>query len=125
MWINVAVLLAGVLLLLGIASSKFSARLGVPVLVLFLSVGMVAGSEGLGRTPFENYDLANSVGSVALALILFDGGLRTSLASVRRVWGPALALSTLGVLLTSLITGLTAAWVLKLPLLQGWPGKAC
>jgi cell volume regulation protein A len=119
MWINLAMLLAGVLLLLGIASSKFSARLGVPVLVLFLSLGMVAGSEGLGRIPFENYGLANSVGSVALALILFDGGLRTSLSAVQRVWRPALALSTIGVLLTSLITGLAAAWVLKLPLLQG------
>jgi cell volume regulation protein A len=119
MWINLAMLLAGVLLLLGIASSKFSARLGVPVLVLFLSVGMLAGSEGLGRIPFENYGLANSIGSVALALILFDGGLRTSIASVQRVWKPALALSTLGVLLTSLITGLAAAWVLQLPLLQG------
>ena len=119
MWINLAMLLAGVLLLLGIASSKFSARLGVPVLVLFLSVGMLAGSEGIGRIPFENYDLANSIGSVALALILFDGGLRTSLAAVRRVWRPALALSTIGVLLTSLLTGLAAAWVLKLPLLEG------
>jgi cell volume regulation protein A len=119
MWINLAMLLAGVLLLLGIASSKFSARLGVPVLVLFLSLGMVAGSEGLGRIPFENYGLANSVGSVALALILFDGGLRTSLSAVQRVWRPALALSTIGVLLTSLMTGLAAAWVLKLPLLQG------
>jgi cell volume regulation protein A len=118
-WINAAVLLAGVLLLLGIASSKFSARLGVPVLVLFLSVGMLAGSEGIGRIPFENYDLANSIGSVALALILFDGGLRTSLASVKRVWRPALALSTVGVLLTSLFTGLAAAWLLKMPLLQG------
>jgi len=112
-------LLAGVLLLLGIASSKFSARLGVPVLVLFLSVGMLAGSEGLGRIPFEDYALANNIGSVALALILFDGGLRTPLQAVRRVWKPALALSTVGVLLTSLITGLAAAWVLKLPLLQG------
>ncbi|MFM7434547.1 MAG: potassium/proton antiporter, partial [Vulcanococcus sp.] len=70
MWINLAMLLAGVLLLLGIASSKFSARVGVPVLVLFLSVGMLAGSEGFGRIPFENYDLASSIGSVALALIL-------------------------------------------------------
>jgi len=112
-------LLAGVLLLLGIASSKFSARLGMPVLVLFLSVGMLAGSEGLGCIPFENYDLANSVGSVALALILFDGGLRTSLDAVQRVWRPAMALSTIGVLITSLLTGLAAAWVLKLPLLQG------
>ncbi len=119
MAINAAMLLAGVLLLLGIASSKFSARLGMPVLVLFLLVGMLAGSEGLGRIPFENYPLANNVGSVALALILFDGGLRTSLTSVQRVWRPALSLSTIGVLLTSLLTGLAAAWVLKMPLLQG------
>jgi len=119
MWINLAMLLAGVLLLLGIASSKFSARLGVPVLVLFLSVGMVAGSEGLGRIPFENYPLANSIGSVALALILFDGGLRTSLDSVQRVWRAALALSTIGVLLTSVLTGVVAAWVLNIPLMQG------
>ena len=119
MWINLAMLLAGVLLLLGIASSKFSARIGVPVLVLFLSVGMLAGSEGLGRIPFENYSLANSIGSVALTLILFDGGLRTSITSVQKVWKPALVLSTFGVLLTSVITGLAAAWVLKLPLLQG------
>lgn len=117
--INGGMLAAGVLLLLGIASSKFSARLGVPVLVLFMGVGMLAGSEGLGRIPFENYGLANSIGSVALALILFDGGLRTSLASVRLVWRPALALSTVGVLLTSLLTGLAAAWVLQMPLLQG------
>ncbi len=119
MSINAGLLLAGSLLLLGIASSKFSARLGVPVLVLFLSVGMLAGSEGLGWIPFEDYGLANSIGSVALALILFDGGLRTSVASVQKVWKPALALSTIGVLLTSLITGLAAAWVLQLPLPQG------
>ena len=86
--INAVMLLSGVLLQLGTASSKFSARLGVPV---------------------ENYGLANNIGSVALALILFDSGLRTSLSSVQRVWKPALALSTLGVVLTSLITGLAAA----------------
>ncbi len=72
MSINVAVLLAGVLLLLGIASIKFSARLGVPVLVLFLSVGMGSGPEGLGRIRFENYDLTNSMDSVALSLSALD-----------------------------------------------------
>jgi cell volume regulation protein A len=117
--LQVAMLLAGVLLLIGITSSKFSARLGIPVLVLFLAVGMLAGSEGIGRIPFENYALANSAASVALALILFDGGLRTSLDAVRVCWRPALSLATLGVLLTSLITGLAASWVLGLPLLQG------
>lgn len=117
--INISMLLVGVLLLVGIGSSKFSARLGVPVLVLFLGVGMLAGSEGLGRIPFENYALASNAGSAALALILFDGGLRTSLDAVRSVWRPALALSTVGVLITSVLTGLTAAWVLQLPLPQG------
>lgn len=109
----------GILLLLGIASSKFSARIGMPVLVLFLGVGMLAGSEGLGGIDFENYSLANSIGSIALALILFDGGLRTPMASVRSAWPPALSLSTVGVLLTAVLTGLAAAYVLDLPLLHG------
>ncbi len=117
--INLVVMVAGVLLLIGIASSKFSARFGMPVLVLFLGVGMLAGSEGLGGIPFENYGFANSVGSVALALILFDGGLRTSLESVRLAWRPALSLSTVGVLFTSTLTGLAAAWVLDISLLHG------
>ena len=78
MWKNLAVLLTGLLLLLGLASSKFSAQLGV-----------VAGSEGVGSIPLENYPQANSIGSAVLALILFDGRLRTSMASVQRVWKPA------------------------------------
>jgi len=110
---------AGVLLLLGIASSKFAARLGMPVLVLFLGVGMLAGSEGVGGIAFEDYGMANGIGSVALALILFDGGLRTSLASVASAWRPALALSTVGVVLTSALTGGAAAVVLGLPPLLG------
>lgn len=117
--INTIVFLVGILLLLGIASSKFAARIGMPVLVLFLGVGMLFGSEGLGGIAFEDYALANSIGSVALAMILFDGGLRTSLDSVRSSWRPALSLSTIGVFLTSLLTGFAAAWILDLPLLHG------
>ena len=117
--INTVLFLTAILLLLGIGSSKFSARIGMPMLVLFLGVGMLAGSEGLGRIAFENYHLANSIGSVALALILFDGGLRTSMHSVRAVWRPALSLATLGVALTSGLTGLAAALVLDIPLLHG------
>lgn len=117
--INSLMLAAGVLLLLGIVSSKFSARLGMPVLVLFLAVGMLAGSEGLGGIEFADYELANALGSMALALILFDGGLRTTMRSVRSAWRPALSLATLGVLLTAVITGLAAAWILDVPLLHG------
>ncbi|OZC02446.1 potassium/proton antiporter [Rubricoccus marinus] len=112
-------LLVGALVALGVASSRISARLGLPVLVLFMGVGMAAGSEGLGGVAFEDYALANGLGTVALALILFNGGLQTSLASVRTAWRPALSLSTVGVALTAGLTGLAAAWVLNLPLLHG------
>lgn len=117
--INSFLFISGVLLLLGISSSKFSDRLGMPVLVVFLGVGMLAGSEGLGGLAFENYDLAVGVGTAALALILFDGGLRTPWAAIRAGWKPALALSTAGVVLTALVTGLAAAWVLGLSPLHG------
>lgn len=117
--INTLMFVAGLLVLLGIGSSKFAARLGMPVLVLFLGVGMLAGSEGIGGIAFEDYDLANGIGTLALALILFDGGLRTSLRAVAAAWRPALALSTVGVMLTAALTGLAAAWALGLPLLHG------
>lgn len=117
--IDTVILVTGILLLLGIASSKFSARLGVPVLVMFLGLGMLAGSEGIGGIEFENYSLAHGIGSVALGLILFDGGLRTPYRSIRAAWKPAGALATVGVLLTSVITGWAAAWILELSILQG------
>jgi cell volume regulation protein A len=113
------ILVTGVLLLLGIASSKFSARIGVPVLVLFLVVGMLAGSEGIGGIEFEDYRLAHAVGTLALALILFDGGLRTPFKSIHTAWKPALVLATIGVLITAAITGAAAAWMLNLSLLEG------
>ena len=106
------ILVVGVLILLGIASSKLSARLGVPVLVLFLLLGMFSGSEGLGGIRFDDYELAHAIGTVALVLILFDGGLGTTLDAVRQVWKPALALATVGVLVTAVLTGLAAMWVL-------------
>jgi cell volume regulation protein A len=117
--VDTLILIAGVLLLLGIASSKFSARVGVPVLVLFLAVGMLAGSEGIGRIDFEDYRLAHAIGTLALAVILFDGGLRTSLESIRFAWRPALVLATAGVLITALATGAAAAWMLNVSLLEG------
>lgn len=112
-------LLAALLLLIGIASSGFSSRVGLPGLVLFIAVGMLAGSEGIGGIAFEDYTLAHGMGTVALAIILFDGGLRTSLASVRSVLWPALLLATLGVLLTAAITGYAAHLILGISLLEG------
>ncbi len=112
-------LFAAILVLLGVLSSKISNRASVPVLVLFLVLGMLAGSEGVGRIEFENYELAHAIGTLALALILFDGGLRTPMDAVRTVGKPAVLLATVGVLITALTTGAAAAWILGLPLLYG------
>lgn len=113
-------LLVGALLVLfAIGSSKFSSRLGLPTLVAFIGLGMLAGPEGLGGIAFENYALANGIGTVALILILFNGGLRTSVDDLRSAWKPALALATGGVLVTAIVTGAAAAWILGLPLLEG------
>lgn len=113
------VLVVAVLVLFAVASSKFSARLGVPVLVVFIGLGLVAGSEALGGIEFENYGLAHGIGTVALALILFDGGLRTSLDALRIAWKPAVTLATAGVLVTAVTTGIAASWILDVPLLEG------
>lgn len=113
------IFVTAILLLIGIASSKFSSRIGLPVLVLFLVVGMLAGSEGIGGIDFENIPLAHGIGTVALAIILYDGGMRTSVHAFRMVLWPALLLATLGVLLTAMITGLAASWIAGLTLLHG------
>ncbi len=110
---------AGVLLILGIVSSRFSLRLGLPVLVLFVLLGMLAGSEGIGGINFENYTLAHAVGSLALALILFDGGQRTPIEGIRLAWKPSVLMATVGVLVTAAITGAAASYILGISLLQG------
>lgn len=117
--IATVILVSGILLLLGIVSNKLSARIGVPVLLMFLVVGMLAGSEGIGRIEFEDYSLANAIGTVALCLILFDGGLRTSHHAIRSVWKPAAVLASLGVLITAVFTGLAASWILGISVLEG------
>ncbi len=96
---------AGLLLGASVLFSRASHRIGVPIALLLLVVGMVAGSEGLGGIAFDNYGFAFRLGTVALALILFDGGLNTPLAELRRSWAPATTLATVGVVLTALAVG--------------------
>lgn len=98
-------LVAGILLLAGVVASKLSDRLGVPALLLFLLVGMIAGSEGIGGIEFDSPEIAQAVGTTALLIILFAGGLDTNWSAVRPVVGPGLVLSTVGVLSTTLLLG--------------------
>jgi cell volume regulation protein A len=104
------ILIAGALLAGGILASLLAVRVRVPGLVLFLGLGMAIGSEGTGWIAFSDYELARTIGVIALALILFDGGLRTGLQEVRSVLAPALSLATVGTLVTAAITGLVATW---------------
>lgn len=92
---------AGGLLLLAGLLTRLSNRLGVPALLIFLLLGMLAGSEGIGGIPFGNYELAFRLGTIALVLILFDGGLNTAPAALRTAGGRAIVLATLGVVLTA------------------------
>ncbi len=107
---------ASLLLLLGVLASKVSDRFGIPALVLFLLLGMLAGSDGPGGVQFEDAALAQSIGVVALAFILFSGGLDTDWTSIRPVLKEGVALSTVGVVLTAAITAACARWLLHLPL---------
>jgi len=96
--ISIAILLGSLLVLAGILSSLIALRFGAPLLLVFLILGMLAGEGGPGGIPFNNVAATYTVGSIALALILFDGGLRTRLASFRSVLAPAVTLATAGVL---------------------------
>lgn len=117
--INQFVLAGAVLLLLAILASSLSYRIGMPLLLVFLAVGMLAGEDGPGGIQFDDSGIAYTVGSVALAIILLDGGLNTRAGSFRASLKPAGVLATVGVLITCIVTGLFAAWVLDFGLLEG------
>lgn len=110
-------LMVGALLLVaGVLASKLSDRLGVPALLFFLAIGMLAGSEGIAGIPFDDARLAESLGVVALAFILFSGGLDTEWPAIAPVLGGGVRLASLGVLLTALGV---AGWV-RVSLGFGW-----
>jgi cell volume regulation protein A len=115
---SIIILLGSLLVLAGILSSLVALRFGAPLLLVFLLVGMLAGEGGPGGLKFNDVGAAYLVGSIALALILFDGGLRTRMATFRNVLAPAVALATVGVLITMLLTAPVAKLALGVTWLQ-------
>jgi len=115
---SIIILLGSLLVLAGILSSLVALRFGAPLLLVFLLVGMLAGEGGPGGLKFDDVGAAYLVGSIALALILFDGGLRTRMATFRNVLAPAVALATVGVLITMLLTAPIAKLALGVTWLQ-------
>jgi cell volume regulation protein A len=108
-----------VLMFVSVVSSKLSDRFAIPALLLFLIIGMLAGSEGIGGLYFDNAQLAKSIGIVALIFIIFSGGLDTNWKDTKAIVWPGVVLSTVGVLLTAIITGFFAIYILKFSFLEG------
>ncbi len=107
------------LVILSIYTIKLSNRFGIPSLVLFLAIGMLAGSDGLGGISFDNPLLVRSLGITALVLILFSGGLDTEWSAIRPIVWQGVSLSTIGVLITALLIGMFVAWVQGFSFLEG------
>jgi potassium/hydrogen antiporter len=112
--VSIAILLGAVLVMAGILSSLLALRFGAPLLLVFLGIGILAGDSGPGHIVFDDVRNTYLVGSVALALILFDGGLRTRFQNISAVLVPSMVLATVGVLLTALITAPVARYALDL-----------
>ena len=113
------ILITGALLIAGVFATVAAGKLRVPGLVLFLGLGMLVGSDGFGWIDFDDYELARTIGVVALALILFEGGLSVGLAEIRPVLRPSVALALVGTVVTAAITGLVATSLFDLSFLEG------
>jgi cell volume regulation protein A len=113
------ILAGGALLAAGVLASAVAARVRLPALLLFLGLGMLVGSDALGWIDFANYSLAHLVGTVALLLILFEGGLNTGFRTLRPVLGPAVSLAAIGTAGTAVIAGLSASWLFHFSIAEG------
>jgi cell volume regulation protein A len=117
---NLAILIGAGLIAVSTFTSLISFRIGAPLLLVFLAVGLLAGEDGPGGIRFDNARIAYFIGAIALAVILFDSGFNTNIRSVRAAIGPALALATVGVILTAGLVGAAAHHLLDLPWLEAF-----
>jgi cell volume regulation protein A len=113
------ILVAGALLAAGIAGALLAERVRIPGLLLFLGLGMLAGSEGIGGIEFNDAELARTLGTIALVLILFEGGLTAGWSEIRPVLGTAASLATIGTVVTAMVAGIAAKWIFGLSTLEG------
>lgn len=117
--LNQLMLFGGALFIISILASTLSPRMGMPLLLVFLIIGMLAGEDGFLGVQFQNVKAAYFMGTLALAVILFDGGLRTEIHLFRVGLRPALSLATVGVVITVGVCGALAAWILGLSWVHG------
>ncbi len=116
---NTAIFVGALLLVISIVASDFSSRMGAPLLLVFIALGMLAGEDGPGGIRFDDFEISYVIGTLALAVIIFDGGMRTRRETFRVALWPSVSLATVGVVATAGLTGLFAAWALGLHWLQG------
>ena len=107
-------------ILIGFLLLPLAKRLGAPLLLVLLGLGMLLGEEGIGQIPFDNFHLAYDIGSVALAIILFAGGLETDRNVFKKAGSASISLATLGVLVTAFVVGITAHFLIGLSLLMAF-----
>ncbi|MBV2129879.1 potassium/proton antiporter [Arsukibacterium indicum] len=117
--INLSILIGGLLFFISIIATLISARLGAPMLLIFLIIGMIAGEDGIVGIQFDDPQTAFLIGSIALVIILFDGGMRTHPERFRVALAPASMLATLGVVITCGVVGVSAAYLLNLSIIEG------
>ena len=119
-FLNNFLLASSIILLLSVLLSKSSSRFGLPILIIFMLIGMLSGSEGLGGIHFENYELTHSLSLVALCLIIFSGGIETEIKDIKDNLARGIVLSSLGVLLTTGIVGFFVHKILDIGLLESF-----
>ncbi|RPI72243.1 MAG: potassium/proton antiporter, partial [Ignavibacteriales bacterium] len=117
--IDLLLFIASILILVSLTISRFSDKAGIPALLLFIGVGIFAGSEGIVGIYFNDPRLAQYIGIVALVFILFSGGLDTNWSTVKPVVKPAAVLATFGVLITAVTIGLFVSFILDVSFLWG------